>query len=90
MIHMGADGRAGSCMPLVRGRAMNRDELIVLVGRMRESNYASDEEGENEIEILNANVIDPSAMDYIFQKKCEDMPLEEIVEKMLSYKPMQL
>ncbi|WP_175654362.1 hypothetical protein [Burkholderia ambifaria] len=69
---------------------MNRDELIVLVGRMRESNYSSDEEAESNIEILNNNVMDPYAMDYIFQKEYEAMSLEEVVDKILSYKPMQL
>ncbi|WP_175676368.1 hypothetical protein [Burkholderia ambifaria] len=69
---------------------MNRDELIVLVGRMRESNYSSAEEAESDIEILNNNVMDPYAMDYIFQKEYEDMSLEEVVDKILSYKPMQL
>ncbi|RQS25242.1 hypothetical protein DIE03_25895 [Burkholderia sp. Bp8992] len=69
---------------------MNRDELIVLIGRMRESNYASDEEAENDIEILNRNVADPYAMDYIFQKEYEDMSLEEVVDKILSYRPIQL
>ncbi len=69
---------------------MNRDELIVLVGRMRESSYTSDEEAENDIEILNKNVLDPYAMDYIFQKEYEDMSLEEVVDKILSYRPIQL
>lgn len=69
---------------------MNRDELIVLVGRMRESNYTSDEEAENDIEILNKNVLDPYAMDYFFQKEHEDMSLEEVVDKILSYRPIQL
>ncbi|WP_420212030.1 hypothetical protein ACN8ZM_18885 [Burkholderia aenigmatica] len=69
---------------------MNRDELIVLVGRMRESNYTSDEEAENDVEILNKNVLDPYAMDYIFQKEYEDMSLEEVVDKILSYRPIQL
>ncbi|KER72802.1 hypothetical protein HR51_09385 [Burkholderia cepacia] len=69
---------------------MNRDELIVLVGRMRESNYTSDEEAENDLEILNKNVLDHYAMDYIFQKEYEDMSLEEVVDKILSYRPIQL
>ncbi|UEP37246.1 hypothetical protein LL998_26820 [Burkholderia ambifaria] len=69
---------------------MNRDELIVLVGRMRESNYSSDEEAESDIEILNNNVMDPYALDYIFQKEYENMSLEEVVDKILSYKPIQL
>ncbi|WP_175699495.1 hypothetical protein [Burkholderia ambifaria] len=69
---------------------MNRDELIVLVGRMRESNCSSDEEAESDIEILNKNVMDPYAMDYIFQKEYENMSLEEVVGKILSYKPIQL
>ncbi|WP_342611420.1 hypothetical protein [Burkholderia ambifaria] len=69
---------------------MNRDELIVLVGRMRESNYSSDEEAESDIEIFNNNVMDPYAMDYIFQKEYEAMSLEEVVDKIISYKPMQL
>ncbi|HDR9483827.1 TPA: hypothetical protein QDC20_001137 [Burkholderia aenigmatica] len=69
---------------------MNRDELIVLVGRMRESNYTSDEGAENDIEILNKNVLDPCAMDYIFKKEYEDMSLEEVVDKILSYRPIQL
>lgn len=69
---------------------MNRDELIVLVRRMRESNYASDEEAENDVEILNKSVSDPYAMDYIFQKEYEDMSLEEVVDKILSYRPIQL
>ncbi|WP_175702847.1 hypothetical protein [Burkholderia ambifaria] len=69
---------------------MNRDELIVLVGRMRESNYSSDEEAESDIEILNNNVMDPYAMDCIFQKEYEAMSLEEVVDKILSYKSMQL
>ncbi|MBN3839781.1 hypothetical protein [Burkholderia sp. Ac-20349] len=69
---------------------MNRDELIVLVGRVRESNYTSDEEAEIDIEILNKNVLDPYAMNYIFQKEYEDMSLEEVVDKILSYMPIQL
>ncbi|PRG05526.1 hypothetical protein C6Q14_12590 [Burkholderia ambifaria] len=69
---------------------MNRDELIVLVGRMRESNYSSDEEAESDIEILNNNVMDPYVMDYFFQKEYENMSLEEVVDKILSYKPIQL
>ncbi|AXF22761.1 hypothetical protein CUJ89_19840 [Burkholderia pyrrocinia] len=69
---------------------MNRDELIVLVGRMRESNYTSDEEAESDIEILNEKVMDPYAMDYIFQKKYENMSLDEIVDKILSYKLKRL
>ncbi|HIH2744409.1 TPA: hypothetical protein ACYLN4_000060 [Burkholderia lata] len=69
---------------------MNRDELIVLVRRMRGSNYTSDEEAENDVEILNKNVLDPYAMNYIFQKEYEDMSLEEVVDKILSYRPIQL
>ena len=69
---------------------MERVDLIALVTRIKESKYSSENEAEIDIDFLTRNSIDPYAMDYIFQKEYEDLSPEEIVDKILSYKPIQL
>lgn len=69
---------------------MERNDLIALVNRIKESTYSSEEEADLDIDILIKNTIDPYAMEYIFQKEYEDLSSEEIVDKILSYKSIQL
>ncbi|ALL64727.1 hypothetical protein K788_00011750 [Paraburkholderia caribensis MBA4] len=69
---------------------MERNDLIALVNRIKESTYSSEEDADLDIDMLTKNTIDPYAMDYIFQKEYEDLSSEEIVDKILSYKPIQL
>ncbi|ABE34666.1 hypothetical protein DR64_6599 [Paraburkholderia xenovorans LB400] len=69
---------------------MERNDLIALVNRIKESTYSSEEEADLDIDMLTKNTIDPYAMEYIFQKEYEDLSSEEIVDKILSYKSIQL
>lgn len=66
---------------------MTRDELLELVTRITECKYSSEEEADNDIQKLRDNVMDPYASDHIFYA---DMTPEQIVDKILSYKPIIL
>ena len=70
--------------------AMTRDELIALAKKIRFAEAMTEKEMDEDIELFLRNVPDPRASDYFFSKKFEGMTLEEIVDKALSYKPIQL
>lgn len=70
--------------------AMTRKELIALAKKIRFAEAETEEEMDYDIELFMRNVPDPQASDYFFNKKFEGMTLEEIVNKALSYKPIQL
>lgn len=70
--------------------AMTRDELIELARKIRSAEGMSEEEINGNIDLFLKNVPDPNATKYFFNKKFEGMTLEDIVDKSLSYKPIQL
>lgn len=69
---------------------MTREELIQLARKIRNAEGNSEEEIDGNIDLFLRNVPDPNATRYFFSKKFEGMTLEEIVDKALSYKPIQL
>ena len=68
---------------------MDKASLIQLVKKIQQSD-GPEEEMDNMIDEFNLNVPDPNAVDYIFQKEFEDLSPQEIVEKALNYKDIQL
>ena len=69
---------------------VTRDELVSLAKKIRHANAASEAELDADIELFENNVPDPEASDYFFSKRFENMTVEEIVDKALSYKPYLL
>jgi len=69
---------------------LDRDELLVLVTKIQEGSYSSEEEADADIARLTENVVDPAAMDYLFQKEYEHLSPEQIVDKILNYQPVRL
>lgn len=65
---------------------MQRKELIELIEKIQRSE-GTEEEADNDIDLLCNSVADPQAANYIFQ---EDLTAEEIADKILYYKPIQL
>lgn len=65
---------------------LTRDELIDLVKKIFASN-GSEEEISDLIDLLKRNVPHPSPGNLIYW---EDLTPEEVVDKSLSYKPIQL
>ena len=68
---------------------MNRTDLIQLVEKIQAAE-GTEAEIDNLIDTFLENVPDPNAADYIFQKEYENLTIEEIVDKALSYKPFML
>lgn len=68
----------------------SHDELLKLVKKIKEGSYFSEREADADIETLNENVLAPFAIDYIFQKEYDDLSPEEIVDKIMEYKPIRL
>jgi len=66
---------------------MEKQDLLVLVCKIMENEYPSEEELNRDIAVLEQNTVDPDATDYIYY---DDLSPEEVVEKILSYKPIQL
>ena len=52
-----------------------------------EGKYSSEEEANQDIDVLTQNSTNPDVTDYIFY---DDLSPEEVVEKILAYKPIQL
>ena len=65
---------------------MNKQELIQLIKKIQCSE-GTEKEADSNIDLLCRSVQDPQAVNYIYQ---EDLNAEEIAEKILSYKPIQL
>lgn len=65
---------------------MLRKELIELIEKIQRSE-GTEEEADNDIDTLCNSVTDPQAANYIFQ---ENLSAEEIADKILDYKPIQL
>lgn len=68
---------------------MERIELIELVKEIQSSS-GTEEEVDNLVNTFIRNVQDPNALDYLYSKQYEDLTPEEIVDKVLNYKPFQL
>lgn len=69
---------------------MTREALIELAMKIMNDNGTTEEDDDEILTIFLENVPDPSASDYFFSKKYNDLTAEEIVDKALSYKPIQL
>jgi hypothetical protein len=68
----------------------SRDELIELVTRlMNPQPGETDEEHERLADRITSAVPDPHVIDYIFHESTPRTP-EEIVDKALAYKPIEL
>lgn len=68
-------------------RKLNREELIVLVTRIMNAAGKTEKENDQLLEEFLDNIIDPEAANYIFY---DNLLPEEVVDKALSYKPIQL
>ena len=78
---------------IIRNTIMNvnqlsREELIVLVKKIMEA-AGTEEEHQNNINLLRQQVADPKVTDYIYWSK-KEMTAEEVVDKALQYKPIIL
>lgn len=67
--------------------AMTREELIELITSITTVEGKSEQEIDNLIDVFIANVPHPSPTNLIYY---EDLTVEEVVDKALSYKPIQL
>lgn len=65
---------------------MKRQELIELIEKIQRSE-GTEEEADDDIDLLCRSVADPQAVNYIFQ---EDLSAEEIADRIMNYKPIQL
>ncbi|MBA0169424.1 hypothetical protein [Pectobacterium sp. CFBP8739] len=65
---------------------MKREELIELIKKIQLSE-GTEEESDKDIDFLCRKVADPQAANYIFY---DDLSAEEIADKILDYKPIQL
>ncbi|SKA06308.1 hypothetical protein SAMN04488128_102546 [Chitinophaga eiseniae] len=65
---------------------MTRSELINIVRKIANAE-GSEKEQDRLLDLLMQNVPDPDVANYIF---CDDLTPEEIVDKALAYKPIQL
>ncbi|WP_065389777.1 hypothetical protein [Photorhabdus namnaonensis] len=65
---------------------MSRNELVELIRKIQRSE-GTEEEADKNIDLLCNSVLDPMASNYIFY---DDLSAEEIVDKILSYKPISL
>lgn len=66
---------------------MSREELEILVKNIIEINGKSEQEIDEMIELLKSNVPHPSVTDLIY---FDNLTPKEIVDKALSYSPLQL
>ncbi|GAA3933498.1 hypothetical protein [Litoribacillus peritrichatus] len=67
---------------------LNKEELIALVQKIMDCT-GSEEEQNEDLYLLQNNVPHPEVTDLIFWHRPE-LSAEEVVEKALSYKPIQL
>lgn len=69
---------------------MTREELLEIAKRIISLETESEKEEEELLELFGKNVPAPNFVDYFFESEWADLTAEEIVEKSLSYKPIQL
>lgn len=68
---------------------MTREELIQLANKIIKAEGTEEEVIANVL-LFEKNVPDPNASDYLTQPEYDDLSPEQIVDKALSYKPIQL
>jgi hypothetical protein len=77
-------------MAAENGEAPSRDQLVTLVQSIMNVE-GSEEEHHAKLEYLRATVSDPHVVDYIYwPPDLKEMSAEEVVERALSYKPIEL
>ncbi|MDN3693345.1 hypothetical protein QWZ06_14140 [Chryseobacterium tructae] len=69
---------------------LSREELIEIAKKIINMETETDEEEDDLLELFADNVPDPNVTDYFFETEWADLTAEEIVDKSLSYKPIQL
>lgn len=69
------------------GEPFTREQIIEIVKTIKACKYASEAEADRDIMLLEKGVLDPNISDYIFW---DELTPEEIADKALSYKPIQL
>ena len=67
---------------------LSKEQLVELVTRIMKAEGTVDQQ-DLLLDQLEANILDPNVSDYIYWPDKEMTP-EEIVEKALSYKPIEL
>lgn len=67
---------------------MTREELIELVEKIIRAEGTEQEVIDNVL-LFKQNVPDPEASNYFVKKEYDDLTAEQIVDKALSYKPIQ-
>jgi len=70
-------------------KKLDRSQLIALVENLQNARYATDQELNAALNLLQANVPHPEVSDLIFHPK-QEMTSAEIVDTALAYKPIQL
>ena len=66
---------------------LSKDEIINLIDEITKCGNKSEEEIDGLIEKLEQGVLDPQISDYIFW---DEMSPEEVADKALGYKPIEL
>lgn len=66
---------------------LSKDEIVDLINEITNCGNRSEEEVDALIEKLEQGVLDPQISDYIFW---DDISPEEIADKVLGYKPIEL
>lgn len=69
---------------------LKKEELIELAKKIMNADGKTEEENDELIQYFLDNVPDPYASDYFFDIQYESLNAEEIVNKALNYKPIQL
>ena len=68
-------------------QTFTREQIIETVKRIQACKYASEADADRDIKLLEKGVLDPYISDYIFY---DDLTPEEIADKALAYKPIEL
>jgi hypothetical protein len=70
--------------------ALTRDELILLANKIRNAEGKTEKENDAFLTHFLDNVMDPNASNYFFEPAYDQLSPEEIVDRILAYKPIQL
>ncbi len=70
-------------------KTLSREELIDLVEGIKDPRGTEDDTN-RDLAVLEANVPDPNVSDLIFWPNGPELTAEEVVDKALAYKPIQL
>ncbi|MFB6391631.1 e9imm peptide [Polymorphospora lycopeni] len=81
-LETGDDGRSGM------GEGLTRDQVIVLVERIMNGEYADDEELDRWLDRLARDLVCPSVADLIFWPPTP-LSAAEVVERALAYQPIR-